>query len=438
MDHPKTIEETEVETTRPRRSGISWGAVLGGTVVTLAVLWFLQLLGATIGFGVIDLTDPGAGLAWIAVAWLVLMSIAAFVVGGMFAGRLSGETDETNGLLHGVGTWATTTLVLLLLGAMGMSTIVRGTAAAAETTATAVTSGASAATTTAAQGAAAVGERLWDARDAAIVDEARARLKSRASEMVAEAAAEDRADVEAGEVERAIEAMDAETAVALADALATGETEDATRILADAVSGLSEDEIDAVVAGVSRELRAATGLAEGDRPVGEQLAAEARRMLAAQVARLDAEGPPEVDRADVRSALDDLEPATLQTIAWRLLQDDPDGAQAALVAETSLTDDEAEELVAGARADLEGTIEEYREMIAARVDAAGDYAQGVLWISLCLSALCLGGAALGGWYGTLASRVVTSEVRSTTPAARREARGAEEHRGAVPAAGPRR
>lgn len=439
MDHTEKLAEAEIETTQPRRSRISWGALLGGTVVTLAVLWFLQMLGATIGFGIIDLTDPGSGLAWLGVAWLILVSIAAFVVGGMFAGRLSGETNEANGMLHGVGTWATTTLVLLVFGWLGMSAIVRGTATAVETTMSATASGVSAAATGTADGAAMLGDAMWDARDSAVVDEVRARLKTEASEMVADTADEDRADVDAGEVEQAIEAMDAEAFAELGDALLEGDADEAKQVLADQAPRLSEAEVDAIVSGVSRDLQEMMGEADDERPLREELMEEWRSTIAAQAARLDDEGSPEVDRADIRAALDDLDPETLRTIAWRLLQGDADGARAVLVAETSLTEAEAEELVAGATEEIRTTIDEYQEMVAARVDTAGDYVQGVLWISLCLSALCLGGAALGGWYGTMTSRVVRSEVRTSVPAAARHGhRAAGEHRGAVPATGTRR
>nr|WP_245435715.1 YggN family protein [Microvirga calopogonii] len=100
---------------------ISWGAVLAGVVVTLAVQLILNLLGIGVGAATLD---PSAGAAGNpsastfsigAGAWFVVAGILASLAGGYAAGRLAGKPKESTAGWHGLTTWALTTLVIFYL-----------------------------------------------------------------------------------------------------------------------------------------------------------------------------------------------------------------------------------------------------------------------------------------------------------------------------------
>ena len=131
---------------------VSWGAVFAGVAVTLVVQILLNLLGAGIGAGVVNPAssdNPSATAASITTgAWLIGSGIISAFVGGYVASRLSGRPIRSTGGLHGIITWATTTLVVVYLlttsiggligGAFsGLGSIVQGSGATVATVATA-------------------------------------------------------------------------------------------------------------------------------------------------------------------------------------------------------------------------------------------------------------------------------------------------------------
>jgi hypothetical protein len=90
---------------------VSWGAILVGVVVALA------LEPAQQG------SNPSAMTVGIGAAvWWALAGIIAAFTGGWVASRLAGIPSREAGLLHGLGAWAATTLlVLYLLGSTASS-----------------------------------------------------------------------------------------------------------------------------------------------------------------------------------------------------------------------------------------------------------------------------------------------------------------------------
>ena len=123
---------------------ISWGAILAGGLVAVAVGAMLNVLGLAVGATTIDPAQPGqtpgVGLFGIASGvWLLVAHLIGLAVGGWVAARLSGTADDTDGILHGLSVWAISFLVsAVLLGNVlagtastamsGASTILGGTA----------------------------------------------------------------------------------------------------------------------------------------------------------------------------------------------------------------------------------------------------------------------------------------------------------------------
>lgn len=109
---------------------VSWGAIFAGVVVALITQVLLTMLGAGIGIATLDPGTPdnpaastfsiGAGI------WYVLAGIIAAYVGGYISARMSGKTIATTGALHGLTTWAVTTLLVLYFLTSTVGAIVGG------------------------------------------------------------------------------------------------------------------------------------------------------------------------------------------------------------------------------------------------------------------------------------------------------------------------
>lgn len=97
----------------------SWGAIIAGTAVALAVQVLLMLLGTAIGMATINPAseaNPMDGIATGGLVWWTISSIIAMFIGGWVSGRLSNGNPK-DGLMHGVMVWALSTL--LITTAMG-------------------------------------------------------------------------------------------------------------------------------------------------------------------------------------------------------------------------------------------------------------------------------------------------------------------------------
>lgn len=109
---------------------ISWGAVLAGVVIALITQLLLNMLGAGIGLATLDpgtSDNPSLGGFGIGAGiWWVLSGIIASFVGGWIAGRLAGKPRESTGGLHGLTTWAVTSLVVVYLLTSALGSILGG------------------------------------------------------------------------------------------------------------------------------------------------------------------------------------------------------------------------------------------------------------------------------------------------------------------------
>jgi len=109
---------------------VSWGAIFAGAVTALVTQVVLNLVGVGVGLSSVGTNaadNPaastfslGAGL------WFVGSGIVASLVGGLIAGRLSGKPLPGAASLHGLVSWAVTTLVVLYLITSAASGLVGG------------------------------------------------------------------------------------------------------------------------------------------------------------------------------------------------------------------------------------------------------------------------------------------------------------------------
>ena len=96
---------------------VSWGAILAGAIIAIALTALLSLLGLGIGLGTLDIAegDSGAGAPKATLAWWAVTSILATGIGAFVAARFAGIPRGLTGALHGLAVWAVTTILTLWL-----------------------------------------------------------------------------------------------------------------------------------------------------------------------------------------------------------------------------------------------------------------------------------------------------------------------------------
>ncbi len=136
---------TTGEAQSPSVERISWSAILAGVTVAVAAQLVLSLLGAGIGFGLVDPLagdTPSAGSFGIGAGlWWLVSNLLALAAGGYTAAWLAGNTLRFDGMLHGVVTWGVTLLLTFYL----LTTALGGLIGGAFTVVGGVTSGAASA-----------------------------------------------------------------------------------------------------------------------------------------------------------------------------------------------------------------------------------------------------------------------------------------------------
>jgi hypothetical protein len=108
---------------RPLFPAIRWGAVLAGVVVGVSVQLILTLLGIATGFSSGSAADAdGVGMG--PLIWAGLSMLIAAFFGGYVSARLTGLKRKSDGVLHGVVTWAVTTLLFAVLATSAIGSMV--------------------------------------------------------------------------------------------------------------------------------------------------------------------------------------------------------------------------------------------------------------------------------------------------------------------------
>jgi hypothetical protein len=134
MTEPVSVAHVHGRTVDPYLNAaynkVSWGAIFAGVALALTVHILLNLLGVGIGAAVIDPMsndNPAVSTFSIGTAiWFVASGIVAAFVGGYVASRLSGRPLKSTGALHGIASWAVTTLVIVYLLTTSVGAIVGG------------------------------------------------------------------------------------------------------------------------------------------------------------------------------------------------------------------------------------------------------------------------------------------------------------------------
>ena len=130
---------------------VSWAAVIAGSLMAIALMVLLAMLGTGIGASTIDPLASGDGtpsastFGIAAAAWWAVSTLISLFVGGWVAGRLSGVPFKAEGGLHGLLTWAIALLATVYLVGSGAGTLLSTAGGILGTVATVSATGAAAA-----------------------------------------------------------------------------------------------------------------------------------------------------------------------------------------------------------------------------------------------------------------------------------------------------
>lgn len=409
VDPALETDRTEIFTDADRGPLLSWGAVIAGLFVLVATSWLLYLLGLALGVSVADASDGeaiGSGLGMGVVAWMLISSLVAYFIGSMLASRVSGKTDSTVGMLHGLTLWGIATTLMVVLSYIGVTNLLQTGYSMVESTASTVTSAVSATAGQTFDAAQAVSGSV----DEELADNIQARLKRRASSVIAQSQAPGGADVSQQEVREAIENIDDQAIYEIATHVSMGELRTAREKLTRATK-LSSGEVRDLVDGVANEFEQQLGTAENETDLVGDITKSIQRQTSDLVAELDPEGGVNVTQSDIKTAMSQLTPETLRKVAFRLAQGKTQGAKDVLTANTTLTTREVNEIVQGVDEDVSRTIQRYQNRATEAVEKASAYTQAVLWTVFVANALGLAVALLGGWLGTESTRHIEIEHR---------------------------
>lgn len=105
---------------------LSWGSVIAGALMALAVHVVLAALGTGIGlmaYDPMDGTTLSQGAMIAAGIYGVMATVVSMLIGGYVTGKLSGVVERVHLGLHGLVMWAVTTVFVLTGFALGAGTV---------------------------------------------------------------------------------------------------------------------------------------------------------------------------------------------------------------------------------------------------------------------------------------------------------------------------
>jgi hypothetical protein len=131
-----------------RSFGVTWSAAIAGAVVAAALAFVLDSFGVAIGLGLSSASptwrDTSFALVLLSGLYLLLTALAAYALGGYFAGRMRrpygpAENPEYEDGMHGLLVWGLATLLSSLVAVTTVSFLQRapgGVAASSQATST--------------------------------------------------------------------------------------------------------------------------------------------------------------------------------------------------------------------------------------------------------------------------------------------------------------
>jgi DNA-binding transcriptional regulator YdaS (Cro superfamily) len=325
--------------------------------------------------------------------WILICWLTSFFLGALVAARLAGRIDDTTGMLHGLTVWAVATVVTVVLGYYGMSTVLQTgqnlMSVAAQATGATVSATASG-IQSAAQGTATLTQQ--------VVNQYGDRIQSRLYDRAAELAASSSGQVTEQEIRQAVNALDQRTLRRIVIDLSNDDSEGAAELVAENTR-LSREDAEAIVDATYRELEQQFGNPNNDESLAEDVKRQLIEDVDAYLVSLDSRGGLNVTEEDIEQALNNLSAEEMQMVGMELISGDVDGAKRAIARSTNLSTAKIDELVDGAYEGIQEEIDAYQQAANETVETASTYASQVLWVIFAGAAAALAAAIGGGYLG---------------------------------------
>ena len=115
---------------RDRKVHLQWWAIIGGNVIGWGLLFFLSLLGLTIGLAAIEpySTRPASGLDVGSAIWGLAALVLCSIIGAYLVVRIAGERRKREAALHGIVGWGLSMIAGAILAMAAGSTAARSAA----------------------------------------------------------------------------------------------------------------------------------------------------------------------------------------------------------------------------------------------------------------------------------------------------------------------
>ncbi len=138
-------QKIPVASSFPGNLTINWAAISASLVFIYALSWLLFTLSSAIGLSIVEIPSlhdnnvksESLTISITLYAWLIGTILITYFAGGWLVGRFSGNTDQKVVSLHGLVVWSCTIIIAVILGAMGVNSVLSSAAGAIKTTATA-------------------------------------------------------------------------------------------------------------------------------------------------------------------------------------------------------------------------------------------------------------------------------------------------------------
>jgi hypothetical protein len=114
MDRQLRIEDVAAVQSR-----VSWGAIVGGSLIALTVYLLLGLLLGGIGLSLTESGVRSGAVTWYAAIAGILSMIVAMFCGGCVTSQLTAGETRSETLIHGTLTWALVTAITIWMVMMG-------------------------------------------------------------------------------------------------------------------------------------------------------------------------------------------------------------------------------------------------------------------------------------------------------------------------------
>ena len=101
---------------------VSWGAILAGSFIALALSFLLGTLGAAVGLSMSQHLQSTTIING-SVVWILLTAVLTLFIGGMVTSLLTLGESKTEAVVHGILMWSVVVGLLFIMGSQGVKSV---------------------------------------------------------------------------------------------------------------------------------------------------------------------------------------------------------------------------------------------------------------------------------------------------------------------------